>query len=63
MVDIKIGYDEPMIVTDLLTDGSKVYAVKMDGDNHIIFHCVNKQAAENLRSVLYHSVIETEVII
>lgn len=58
---MKIGYSEPTLTKDILSDGSTVYGVFISGDKDIQLHCLDQNAAENLISVWTHGVIDVEI--
>ncbi len=46
-----LGYSEPVLTKDTLSDGSKVYGVFISGDYDLKISCVDKESAENLIKV------------
>lgn len=61
MNDIKVGYTDPEVIKERLSDGSIAYNVKYSGDFNIIFKCTDEQAAINLCSVINFGVVGVEV--
>jgi len=55
--NIKIGYSEPTLTENILSDTSKVYGVSIKGDYDIEISCRDKQTAKNLINVWDHSVV------
>ncbi len=58
---MKIGYSEPTLTKDSLSDGSEVYGVFISGDHDILIHCVDEQAAKNLIAVWNHGVVDVDI--
>ena len=59
---VKIGYSEPALTEEKLSDGSKVYGVFLSGDYDLQIDCTDKDAAENLIKVWNHGVVSLEVM-
>ena len=58
---IKLGYSEPTLTEETVSDGSKVYGVFISGDYDLQIQCVDQSAAENLIKVWHHGVVDVEV--
>ena len=58
---MKIGYSEPTLTEETLSDDSKAYGVFISGDRDIELACIDKLAAENPIAVWNYSVVSVDI--